>query len=140
MEQLGPFITNHWGLVLSLVVILTLILINEFLDQKKRAKALTPAAAIDLMNHSQATVIDLRDSEAFKKGHITDAIRASADDFKQNRMDKYKQTSLILVCSQGIQAATLATQLRAQGFTEPMVLAGGIAAWQTAGLPLVKGK
>ena len=140
MEQLGPFITNHWQLWLALAVIITLIFINELLDQKKRGKALTPAAAVDLINHNSATVFDLRDAEMFKKGHITDAIRASADDFKQNRMEKYKQTPLILVCNQGTQAATLATQLRAQGFKDPMVLAGGIAAWQTAGLPLVKGK
>lgn len=140
MEQLVSFIINHWGLCLALVIVLSLILINELLDQKKRAKQLSPAAAIELINHQNATVFDLRDAETFKKGHIIDAIRVSVDDFKQQRMEKYKPKALILVCAQGIQAATLATQLRAEGFKEPMVLAGGVAAWQTAGLPLVKGK
>lgn len=140
MEQLLQFYTNHWALGLALVLILALIFINEFLAQKKRAKELSPTAAIEMINHENAAVIDLREAEPFRAGHIIDAIRASTDDFNQHRMDKYKNTPIILVCARGLQSATLATKLRGQGFTQPMVLAGGITAWQAANLPLVKGK
>ena len=140
MQQLEQFITNHWGLWLALVAILSSIFINELISQKKRAKELSTAAAIDMINHENAIVIDLRDQETFRAGHIIDAIRASADDFNQPRMEKYKKKPLILVCAKGLQATTLATKLREQGFEQPMVLAGGVAAWQDAGLPLVKGK
>ena len=140
LEQIRHFITNHWELCLALVAILVLIYINELLAQKKRGKELTTAAAIDMINHEQAIIIDLRDLEAFNAGHIIDAIRSSADDFNQKRMDKYKQKPLILVCARGLQSATLATKLREQGFVQPMVLAGGFAAWQEANLPVVKKK
>ena len=140
MGQLGQFITNHWLLWLALVAVLALIYINELLSQKKRAKELTTAAAIEMINHENAVVIDLRDQEVFRAGHIIDAIRAAADDFNQKRMEKYKQKPIILVCAKGIQSMALATKLREQGFAEPMSLAGGIAAWQEAGLPLIKGK
>ncbi len=140
MGHLGQFITNHWGLWLTLIAILALIFINELLSQKKRAKELSPATAVDKINHEQATVIDLRDPDAFRAGHIVDAIRASVDDFNQQRMEKYKNKPIILVCARGLQSAALASKLRAQGFTEPMVLAGGLAAWQEASLPLVKVK
>ena len=140
MEQLGQFITNHWELWLALVVVLLFIFINELLSQKKRAKELSPAAVIEMMNHENAIVIDLRDSATFRAGHIIDAKLATADDFKQQRMDKYKTKKLVLVCARGLQSTTLAAQLRTQGFLEPMVLAGGIAAWQAASLPLVKNK
>ncbi len=140
MGQLTQFITNHWGLWLALVIVLAFIFINELITQKKRAKELSPAAAIDLINHNHAVIIDLRDPDAFRAGHIIDSIRASADEFDQQRMAKYKNKHLILVCARGLQSATLATKLRAQGFTEPMALAGGITAWQAAELPLVKTK
>ena len=140
MEQLGQFITNHWELWLALVVVLLFIFINELLSQKKRAKELSPAAVIEMMNHENAIVIDLRDSATLRAGHIIDAKLATADDFKQQRMDKYKTKKLVLVCARGLQSTTLAAQLRTQGFLEPMVLAGGIAAWQAASLPLVKNK
>ena len=140
MEQLGQFITNHWELWLALVVILLMVFINELISQKKKGKELSPAAAVDMINHENAVVIDLRDAETYRAGHIINAICASADDFSQQRMDKYKTKPIILVCARGLQSATLAAKLREQGFTQPMVLAGGNTAWAAANLPLVKGK
>jgi rhodanese-related sulfurtransferase len=140
MGQLGQFIINHWVLWSLLVIVLILIYINELLTQKKRAKELSPQAAVNLINHDNATVIDLRDADTFSKGHIIDAIRTSAEDFTQQRMAKYKEKPIILVCAKGLQSAPLATKLKQQGFTQPMVLAGGMAAWQAADLPMIKGK
>jgi rhodanese-related sulfurtransferase len=140
MEQLGQFVVNHWSLWLSLAILLVLVLINELQTQQKRGKELSPQTAVHHINRDNAIVIDLRETEAFQQGHIIDSIRASADEFNQQHMNKYKEKPLILVCSKGLQSATLAKSLRNQGFTQPMVLAGGIAAWQAAELPLIKGK
>jgi rhodanese-related sulfurtransferase len=140
MGQLGHFIINHWGLWLALLVVLLLIFFNELLMQKNRAKELSPQAAINLINHENAIIVDLRDPEAFRSGHIIAAIRATAEDFSQQRMDKYKTKPLILVCARGLQSSQLVAKLKEQGFTNPMVLAGGMAAWQAAELPLIKGK
>lgn len=140
MEHLGQFVSNHWQLCVALVVILLITFINELYSQKKRAKELSTTAAVEIINNEQAVVIDLRDAQAFRSGHIINAIQASADDFTQQRMDKYKTKPIIFVCAKGLQSPTLATKLRTQGFTQPMVLAGGIAAWQAANLPLIKAK
>lgn len=140
MEQLTQFATNHWQLWLALIVMLVIIFINELVSQKKRGKELSPAGVVEMINNENAVVFDLRDAEAFRTGHIIDAILASADDFNQKRMDKYKTRPVILVCAKGLQSATLAAKLRTQGFAQPMVLAGGIAAWHTDNLPLIKGK
>lgn len=140
MEQLIQFTTNHWPLCVALVVVLLVIFIHELLSQKNRGKTLSTAAAVEMINHENAVIIDLRDAESFRKGHIINAIHASADDFSQQRMDKYKTKPIILVCAKGLQSPALAAKLRTQGYTQPMVLAGGIAAWQTDSLPLTKGK
>ncbi|ARG96772.1 rhodanese-like domain-containing protein [Legionella micdadei] len=140
MGHLGQFITNHWGLWLALAIVLALIFINELLTQRKKAKEISPQTAVNLINHENAVVVDLREAELFRKGHIIDAVRATPDDFTQQRMDKYKTKPIILVCARGLQSAQLAAKLQAQGFSKLMVLSGGITAWQTAELPLVKGK
>ncbi len=140
MEQLIQFATNHWPLCVALIIVLASILVNELISMKTRGKELTTAAAVDMINHENAVVIDLRDVEAFRAGHIIDSIRASVEDFNLQRMDKYKDKPVILVCARGLQSAPLAVKLRHQGFSKPMVLAGGIATWQTDNLPLVKGK
>ncbi|KTD50292.1 rhodanese domain-containing protein [Legionella quinlivanii] len=140
MGQLGQFIVNHWALWLGLILILLLILINEIQSQKKRAKEVSPQQAVHFINRDDATVIDLRDLETYRKGHIINSVRASVEDFEQQSLDKYKDKPIILVCAKGLQSTALAAKLRAQGFTAPMILAGGISAWQNADLPLVKGK
>lgn len=140
MGQIEQFFINHWGLWLAFAIVLLLILVNELQANRKRAKQLSPQAAVNLINHDNAVIVDLRDAEAFRKGHIIGSIRSSKEDFDQNRMDKYKTTPLVLVCASGLQSATLAASLREKGFNQPFVLSGGIAAWQLANLPLIKGK
>ncbi|MFI4918398.1 MAG: rhodanese-like domain-containing protein [Legionellales bacterium] len=137
MDQLRPFITHHWTLCLAFFVVLLLVVINELLTQKKQATELSPQAAIDKINNENAIVIDLRDSESFKKGHIIDSINASADDFALPKMNKYKDKIIILVCARGLQSKTTAAKLRTQGY-QPSILGGGITAWQGSDLPLVK--
>ena len=138
MDHMAQFITNHWQLWLALVILLVAIFVQELFAQKNRAKELSTAAAVQSMNHDNAIVIDLRDADAYRASHIIDSIHSTAEDFTAQRMDKYKNKPLILVCAKGLQSAALATKLRGLGFTKPMVLAGGIAAWQAAGLPLTK--
>ena len=140
MDQLTQFATNHWQLSVALVVILVIIFINELVSQKKRGKELSTSAAVEMINHENAVIFDIRDADAFRAGHIIDAIHASADDFNQKRMDKYKTKPIILVCARGLQSASLAAKVREKGFVQAMVLSGGMAAWQTAALPLIKGK
>src|SRR5262245_52865240 len=107
MGHLGQFITNHWGLWLALVIVLVFIFINELLMQRKKAKEISPKAAVNLINNDNAVVIDLREADVFRKGHIIDAIKATPDDFTQQRMDKYKTKPIILVCARGLQSAQL---------------------------------
>ena len=92
-----------------------------------------------MINNENAVVIDLRDKEAFKTGHIIDSINATAEDFNQPKMNKYKDKNIILICARGLQSPAVAAKIRTQGFN-PMVLGGGIASWQSADLPLVKNK
>lgn len=139
MDHLGQFIQNHWQLWLALITILVLIFINELVTQKKKAKELSPQATVDMINNDQAVVIDIRDKDSFKSGHIIDAINCTPEDFEQQKMNKYRNKPIILVCAKGLQSPAVAAKIRIEGF-QPLVLSGGIAAWQSADLPLVKGK
>lgn len=140
MEHLGQFILNHWQLWLALIIILFLIFINETLEQRKKAKDLSPQAVIDLINHQNAVVIDLREKDAYKKGHIIDAIHASLEDFEGDKMNKYKSKPIVLVCARGLQSSSIAAKLLSKGFSQVVSLNGGMTNWQSAQLPIVKNK
>ncbi len=138
MDQVSQFVTRHWQLVVVFAVMLVIIMLYEYIMMKKQGKTISTAQAIEQINHFSAVVIDLRTAEIYKKGHIIGAIRANLDDFALPKMRQYKDTPLILVCARGVESQAASAPLRAQGFTQVMVLSGGISAWQTANLPLVK--
>ncbi len=139
MGQLEQYIMNHWALVGAFIVLLLLIYLNEWFSQKKAPKLLSPQAVVEKMNHEDAVVFDLRELGLFSDGHIINSIRTNAADFNEPRMNKYKEKPIILICAKGQQSQLLATKLKSTGFINAMALAGGIAAWQGAELPLVKG-
>lgn len=140
MEHVIEFAGRHWMLCLALVAVAILIALNEWRAKRARAHEISTTAAIELLNHQDAVVLDLREPELFRAGHIVNATRANTDEITPERFGKYRQKSVILVCARGIQSSALAHTLRTSGFESVFALAGGMQAWQTASLPLVKGK
>lgn len=139
MDHIGQFFMNHWELCTLFLVIALLALINEYFSQQSRPGALSPEKTVEKINHEDATIFDIRDVTAFQSGHIINSIRVEEKDFSTPRLLKYKTKPFILVCNKGIQTQALALKLKKQGYTEVMILAGGIDSWRTAGLPLIKG-
>lgn len=140
MEQLVQFVFKHWQLSLTLLLIIILIVIDEFLNKRKKPSNLSPHQAVNYINNNDAVIIDLRDEQSYKEGHIIDALRATKEDFGRPKMEKYKSKPIILVCSKGLESQTLAARLKKQGYLNVMLLQGGISAWKQAELPLVKNK
>lgn len=138
MDRVSQFASHHWQLVLAFVILFIVLMVYEYVALKKQGKALSTAQVVEQINHFDAVVIDTRPAEAFKKGHIIGAVRASAADFKLPKMQQYKSKPIILVCARGLESRTLIPQIHALGFTQAVVLAGGLEAWQAANLPLVK--
>jgi rhodanese-related sulfurtransferase len=137
-KQLFTFISSHWSLWLAFFGVLALMLLNERITQKQGPKNLSPNAAVEAINREKAVVIDMRDTEAFRQSHIVQAKNIPSATIE--KLEKYKTKPFILICTRGLQSSPLAVKLRKQGFTEVMVLTGGITAWKAASLPLVKGK
>ena len=64
------------------------------------------------------------------------------DEFDVNRdkVSKLKGKSVIAVCDTGISSTKAVGVLRKAGFESVFGLKGGMAAWSSAGLPVVTGK
>lgn len=139
MDQLLQFISHHPYLWLALILILVAILINELLSQKNKAKGLSPALLVEKINEGAVVLIDLRDKEAYAKGHIIGSMQMKSTDLDPKKLAKYKTKSIVLICDKGLQSPPAAAKLRTEGL-QTLVLNGGIASWQNADLPLVKEK
>lgn len=138
MQQISEFLGNHMMLAIALLVILFALVANELIMIRRGGKRLSPADAVRLINDQGAAIIDLRPVTDFKKGHIVDAknIPMTKLDNELASLRKLKDKPVLLCCALGSTAAQAGIKLRAQGFDNIYPMAGGINAWQNAGLPI----
>ena len=111
-------------------------LLWPFVRSRAAGPALSTLEATQLINSRNAVVIDVRTPEEFATGSLPGARNIPVDKFDQKMRDIKKDKPLIVVCASSSRAGKAATQLRASGFGEVYVLAGGLAAWREAGLPV----
>jgi rhodanese-related sulfurtransferase len=102
---------------------------------------LSPTEATMWINRKKAQILDVRPEADFQAGHVPNAKRISIDQIPSG-IDKLKldrKLPVIVVCQSGSTSRGALKQLQTAGFAEVKNLDGGVQAWKTAGLPLVKG-
>jgi rhodanese-related sulfurtransferase len=138
MQNFVDFVIHQWILFLILVVIIAL-LVKSFVGTRG-VKNIQPFQAVQLINHQNAVVLDVRLDDEFKQGHVVNSIHIPVG-VLQNRikeLEKYKSRPIIVNCRSGSRSATACSVLRKQGFESVYKLEGGILSWQNANLPLNK--
>ena len=138
MHRIVDFVINHWVLV-SLFVILLIAYVSLESAAGGLGFGVSPQEVVQMMNNKGAMVIDVRDNEAFKKGHLIGSRNIAADvlQVKMTTGNKNKENPIILVCESGKNTAPLATNLKRAGFKNVFLLSGGIEQWKKQELPLV---
>lgn len=139
MAQLFEFIGNHPLLVGTFVALLGLFISNEM---RRGGRSVTAQQLVNLVNNSDAVVVDVRDSKEFAAGHIVDAINIphTAIESRLSELNKHKSKPIVLTCKMGQHSGTAGTVLRKAGFEQVMRLTGGVMEWRNQNLPVVKGK
>lgn len=139
MQDIIVFMQAHWALGLALIVILGLLTLVEFIKQKTGGAKISPATVIRMMNHDNAVIIDVRNTDAYASGHIVGAISLPLTNIeeKYKKIEKLKAQPLIIVCAAGLESPRAAASLLKKGLTV-YILSGGMNAWKTAEMPVVK--
>ena len=98
------------------------------------------AGALQLINHKDAVVLDVREPNEFASGHILDAKLLPLGKLKERmgELEKHKDRPIVVVCRSGNRSGTACYLLGKQGFAQVYNLAGGVQAWQKSNLPLEK--
>jgi rhodanese-related sulfurtransferase len=96
--------------------------------------------ATQMINREDALVLDVREPTEFDNGHLLGAknMPLGSVEARAGELDKHKAKPVIVVCGDGNRASKAASILREKGFANVVNLAGGLPAWQQAGLPVVK--
>lgn len=96
--------------------------------------------ATQLINAGNACLVDIRTSDEFARGHIAGAKNIPLEQLSSRlaELSKFQQGTVILAGTNKAPAQTTLALLKERGFNQVLSLEGGVEAWRTAGLPLVK--
>ncbi len=141
MDQIIEFASNNFllaGIWLALVVMLIYSYVNGLLSPVKEVSVHEMTL---LINREDAMVLDTRAANDFKAGHITGARQIKPEELREKdfaKLEKHKDTPIIVVCAMGNSARSAAAAMTKDGFSNVYVLKGGMNAWTQAGLPVAK--
>lgn len=141
MDRFLEFTSNNTLLVLALMISFFLLLFTELRRKASGMINIEASDAVKLMNND-AVVVDLRNAEAYSRGHIVGARNIPSDELtaKMDSLEKFKAKPIVTVCDSGISSTRAVNQLRNAGFESAYGLKGGMNGWSQAGMPVVTGK
>ena len=98
--------------------------------------SLSTLQAIQLLNKSKVSIVDVRKSDEFSAGHLRDSKNIPIDDLDKRVGEFDKSHPVLVVCQSGVRASRAAAEFRRVGFSEVYILDGGITEWRSQGLPV----
>ena len=143
LHRLPEFLGNHFYLTLAFVGVFVALLVTEAQRFTRGYAALTPAGLTQLINRDTPLLIDLSASADYEKAHVPGAKNVAMSQFDpetQKDLSKAKDLPVVLIDKDGRGVGKAANRLIKAGFAKVFVLEGGTYAWQTAQLPVAKGK
>lgn len=140
MEQIIEFAGNHTMLVGAFVIVLVMLISNEFSLLTRGFDDISPADVTRLMNHDSAIMLDIRTAAENREGHIIDSkhIPTAEINKRLSELEKHRDEHVIAYCRSGNRSVAACKILKGHGFEKVYNLAGGIMAWENANLPVTK--
>lgn len=133
------FIYNNIVLFSAFIILGLLIINHEIKSHFSPTKNINCDDLINAMNNSKALLIDMRNAEEFKAGHIVGAKNYSLDDLAN--LDVSVADDVIITYANDEKAAIQAADLiLKQGAKEVFYLEGGLSSWTDNNMPLSGGK
>ena len=133
------FIYNNIVLFSAFVILGLLIINHEIKSHFSPTKNINCDDLINAMNNSKTLLIDMRNAEEFKAGHIVGAKNYSLDDLAN--LDVSVADDAIITYANDEKAAIQAADLIVkQGAKEVFYLEGGLSSWIDNNMPLSGGK
>ena len=132
------FLLDNWFLVLAALVSGGMLLWQNF-SRGGGGSAVSTAEAVRLINREKGVLIDVGEPAEYAGAHAAGARNipfGSLPDAKN--LPTNKALPLILICPSGARAGRAVGLLKKQGYAQVVSVAGGLAGWREANLPVEK--
>lgn len=134
------FISNNFLPIIIALLSGAMLFWSTFGNRIRGIRIVDCIAATQLINHKNALVLDVREENEYKAGHILNARLIPSGKLKERigELEKYKERPIIVVCRSGARSQSAYALLGKNGYTSAYILADGMTAWQKANLPVEK--
>jgi len=134
------FLLDNWMLISVAFVSGALLVWPAVRGGAVKAGGVTPAGAVQLINREKAVVVDVCEADEFAAGHVNNARHIPLGELEQRLPEVVKNKALpvIFVCAKGPRAQRALGIAQKLGYEKAQALAGGLAAWKEANLPVEK--
>jgi len=85
------------------------------------------------------TLVDVRQLPEWTSTHAKTAIHIPLGEIAKRMSEVSKEAPVVVICASGNRSSMAATKLAKAGFATVYNFSGGMAAWQSAGLPVKSG-
>ncbi len=132
------FVIENWWLVLLALASGAMLFLPAM--RGATASGMSPSAAVQLINREKAVIIDVCEADEYAAGHLGSAknIPLGQLEEKLSSAVKNKALPLILVCQTGARSGRAVAIAKKLGYEQAQNLSGGLRAWRSADLPVVK--
>ncbi|MES2227625.1 MAG: rhodanese-like domain-containing protein [Pseudomonadota bacterium] len=133
------FFIDNWFLFLAAAVSGGLLLWPMIGKSAGGAAKVSTNDAVNLINREKAVLIDVSEPAEYAAGHAAGAKSVPLSQLENSTaLPKNKALPLVVVCATGARAGRAVGTLKKLGFENSRALAGGLAAWRAANLPVEK--
>jgi len=134
------FLQNNIGMITVAITSGMMLLWSFFGNRIRGVKEADSVKALELINHQNALILDVREDAEYQSGHILNSklIPLGKLNERLGELERYREKPIVVVCRSGNRSASACTRLGKQGFTQAYNLVGGVMAWQKSNLPLEK--
>jgi hydroxyacylglutathione hydrolase len=91
-----------------------------------------------MANPDAITLLDVRNPGEWKSGHIEGAVHISGGDLPKQIASVPAGKPIYIICGSGYRSSVSASVLAHHGRTQIVNVNGGVTAWKSQGLPVVK--
>ncbi|MBI5658345.1 MAG: rhodanese-like domain-containing protein [Nitrosomonadales bacterium] len=134
------YFLDNIGLVLVACLSGAMFFWAHFGNRLRGVKEVSCPEALQLINHKNALVLDVREPDEFKTGHILNSKNIPLGKLKERagELERHRAQPVVVVCRTSNRSNSGCALLGKQGFGQTYLLKGGVVAWTKAGLPLEK--
>lgn len=134
------FLLRLENLLFVVAAIISGLLLLWSLVSQRGVKEIDTLVAVQLINHQDALVLDVRDDSEYAAGHLPNSKHVPSEKIEERwvELQKFKEKPIVVIYRGGIRSNHASLVLKKNGFSQVFNLMGGIDAWKRASLPIVK--